>query len=118
LQNPEANWADRTLVTHVGRWEKGQAAEAKYKLCSIQDARFTLVNNSELYDLEADPGERKNVIADHPEVVVRLREAYEKWWSDVRPLLVNEDAVGPKSNPFKEMYWRQFGKPEEAQNAK
>jgi arylsulfatase len=22
---------------------------------------------------------------------------------------VNEDAVGPKMNPFKELYWKQFG---------
>jgi arylsulfatase len=23
--------------------------------------------------------------------------------------MVNEDAVGPKVNPFKERYWKQFG---------
>jgi arylsulfatase len=109
LQNPKTNWADRMLVTHVGRWEKGKMAEAKYKQCSIQNSRFTLVNNEELYDLEADPGEIKNVIADHPEVVATLRGAYDQWWSEVQPLLVNEDAVGPKINPFKELYWKQFG---------
>jgi arylsulfatase len=27
----------------------------------------------------------------------------------VTPLLVNEDAVGPAVNPFKELYWKQFG---------
>jgi len=27
----------------------------------------------------------------------------------VQPLLVNENAVGPKINPFKELYWKQFG---------
>ena len=26
-------------------------------------------------------------------------------------LVVNEDAVGPKVNPFKELYEKQFGKP-------
>jgi hypothetical protein len=24
--------------------------------------------------------------------------------------LINEDAVGPKENPVKELYWKQFGK--------
>ena len=109
LKNPKAEWADRTLVTHVGRWAKGQAAQSKYTGCAIQNSRFTLVNNQELYDLKADPGETKNVSADHPDVVAQLRTAYDQWWSDVQPLLVNENVVGPKINPFKELYWKQFG---------
>ena len=109
LKNPKAEWADRTLVHHVGRWAKGKAAESKYAKCAIQNSRFTLVNNEELYDLKADPGETRNVIADHPEVVAKLRAAYDQWWNEVQPLLVNENVVGPKINPFKELYWKQFG---------
>jgi len=109
LKNPQAEWTDRTLVHHVGRWDKGQMAEWKYKDCAIQDSRFTLVNNQELYDLKTDPGESKNVIAEHPEVVAKLRAAYDQWWDDVQPLLVNENVVGPKMNPMKELYWQQFG---------
>ena len=109
LKNPKAEWADRTLVHHVGRWAKGMEAESKYKKCAIQNTRFTLVNNTELYDLKADPGEKTNVIAEHPDVVATLRAAYEQWWTDVKPLLVNENAVGPKMNPMKELYWKQFG---------
>ena len=67
------------------------------------------MNNKELYDLKADPGETKNVIADHPEVVAKLRAAYDQWWNDVQPLLVNENVIGPKMNPLKELYWKQFG---------
>lgn len=109
LKNPQAKWADRTLVHHVGRWQKGKATESKYAKCAIQNSRFTLVNNDELYDLEADPGETKNVIAEHPDVVATLRTAYDQWWSGVLPLLVNEDAVGPSINPFQELYYKQFG---------
>lgn len=109
LTNAHADWPDRTLVTHVGRWPRGKVAEWKYRNCSIRDARYTLVNNAELYDLQADPGEKTNVIDAHPEVVAKLRGAYDQWWTDVQPLLVNEDAVGPKVNPFKELYWKQFG---------
>ena len=109
LKNPKAEWPDRTLVHHVGRWAKGKAAESKYAKCSIQNSRFTLVNNEELYDLKADPGESKNVIAEHPDVVAKLRTAYDQWWDEVQPLLVNEDVVAPKMNPFKELYWKQFG---------
>jgi arylsulfatase A-like enzyme len=109
LKNPKAEWAERTLVHHVGRWQRGKSADAKYKNCAIQNSRFTLVNNLELYDLKTDPGETTNVITAHPDVVADLRASYESWWADVQPLLVNETAIGPKINPFKAMYWRKFG---------
>jgi arylsulfatase len=83
--------------------------EWKYRQCSIRDARFTLVNNAELYDLQADPGEKTNVIEAHADVVAKLRAAYEQWWTEVQPLQVNENVVGPKVNPFKALYWQQFG---------
>ncbi|HEX5102801.1 MAG TPA: arylsulfatase [Pirellulaceae bacterium] len=109
LENPKAKWPDRTLVTHVGRWPRGQAAQSKHANSSIRDSRFRLVADRELYDLKSDPGETKNVIDQHPEAVAKLRAAYDQWWDDVQPLLVNEDAIGPKINPFKALYWKQFG---------
>jgi arylsulfatase len=108
IRNPRAAWEDRFLVTHVGRWPNGKVSEAKHTQCSIRNSRFTLVNNRELFDLDADPGEKQNVIERHPEIVERLRAEYDKWWNDVQPLLVNENAKGPEVNPFKELYWRQF----------
>ena len=72
LKNPKAEWADRMLVHHVGRWKNGTAEQSKYAKSAIQNSRFTLVNNEELYDLKADPGETTNVIAEHPEVVAEL----------------------------------------------
>lgn len=118
LQNPSAEWADRMLVTHVGRWQKGQAAESKYANMSIRSTRFQLVNvgkggqkNWELFDVKADPGQEKNVIADHPEVVKEMEAFYDKWWAETLPLMVNEEheGKGPAVNTFKELYWKQFG---------
>jgi arylsulfatase len=109
LEKPQAAWPDRFLVTHVGRWERGGVAEAKLAHCSIRDRRFTLVNDQELYDLESDYAETNNVIEQHPDAAARLRAAYDRWWRDVQPLLVNENATGPKVNPFKALYWKQFG---------
>lgn len=109
LKNPNAEWPDRTLIHHLGRWGNGKSGESKHAKCAIQNHRFTLVNNTELYDLKADPGETKNVIAEYPEVVASLRTTYDLWWSETLPLLVNENAIGPKVNPMKELYWKQFG---------
>ena len=69
LKNQRAEFADRYLVTHCGRWRRGHAAKAKFAQCSIRNGRFTLVNNAELYDLQKDPGETTNVLTGHPEVV-------------------------------------------------
>jgi arylsulfatase len=118
LRDPKAAWADRVLFTHVGRWPKGaKPADYKYVQCSVRDSRWHLVSPGkenkkawQLYDVKADPGEKTDVAARHPDVVARLDAAYEKWWDSVQPQLVNENAVGPKVNPFKELYWKQFGK--------
>ena len=116
LQNPAAPWPDRVLFTHIGRWERGQAAQSKYRNCSVRNSRWHLVCVSksgdkqwQLFDVKADPGEKNDVAAVHPDVVKELDTAYDTWWDSVQPQLVNENAVGPKVNPFKELYWKQFG---------
>ena len=107
--NPNAPWPDRYLFTHLGRWPKGQAAQSKHKSCAVRNARFRLVNDKELHDIRNDPGETKNVINEHPQVVADMRTAYDQWWNEILPCLENENAVGPKTNPFKALYWQQFG---------
>jgi arylsulfatase len=109
LKDPNAPWPERYVFVHVGRWQKGMAAESKYAKCAVRTNRFRLINNSELYDIRNDPGEIKNVIDQYPKEVAEMRAAYDKWWEEVLPAMENEDAVGPKVNPFKELYWKQFG---------
>lgn len=109
LKDPDAQWSDRMLVHHTGRWKSGTAESAKHSNSAIQNSQFTLVNNQELYDLKSDPGETLNVIKDHPKVVTELRAAYDQWWQETLPLMVNEDSVGPEINPFQELYFEQYG---------
>ena len=132
LRDHAAAWADRLLFTHVGRWPKGSdAADAKFGNCSIREPRWNLVSSPrralvnktkpgevlpgrepqwELFDLTVDPGETKNVAADYPDVVARLAKAYDAWWAEVQPAtLENEHAMGPKVNPYHELYYKQFG---------
>jgi arylsulfatase len=66
----------------------------------------------ELFDLAVDPGETKNLAAEHPEVIAELRKAYDAWWAEIVPAtLENERAEGPAINPFHELYYQQFGRP-------
>ena len=107
-QDRNVDWADRYLFTHVGRWQRGRASESKYRNCAVRTARFRLVNNTMLHDILNDPGETVNVIDQFPEEVAKMRAAYDEWWEEVLPLLVNEDTVRPAQNPFKVRYWEQF----------
>jgi arylsulfatase A-like enzyme len=110
LQDPHAAWPERTLIHHVARWGKGQQpSRFQYVDCAIQNERYSLVNHTELYDLVGDPGETTNVAHQHPDLVLRLRSVYDAWWKDVQPDLIHENAIGPTVNPFKAMYWKQFG---------
>ena len=69
----------------------------------------TAAKEWQLFDLEADPGQKTNVTARFPEVVAKLDSIYDEWWDSVQPQLVNEKAAAPNMNPFKELYWQQFG---------
>jgi arylsulfatase len=111
LKNPAAAWDDRNLFFHTGRWPDGKADESKYdtargKGFAVRNARYRLVNNAELYDVLNDPGEEKNIYDQKPEVVAEMHKAYDKWWDEVRPYMVNEGKeVG--LNPYHVKYKKQ-----------
>ena len=116
LSDARAPWhADRILFTHLGRWAAGAPPE-KHGVCSVRWENYLLVREQPgwtLHDLQADPGETRDVAAQHPEVVDRLDKAYAQWWQEVLPCLVNEAAykTAPKVNPFQAQYWKQFNGP-------
>lgn len=74
-----ANWPDRTMFF---QWHRGDAPERWRDACA-RNQRWKLVNNRELYDLAADPGEANNVASAHPDVVSQLSREYDAWFDDV-----------------------------------
>ncbi len=83
---------DRTLCV---QWHRGDVPELGRAFAARQ-GRWKLVQPLgtnegpgpqgaplELYDLTADPFEQHDRAAEHPEVVARLRRAYEAWFRDV-----------------------------------
>ena len=108
LENPHAGWADRMLYTHKGRWEKGEDPNlSKDKGFAVRTQRWRLVEK-ELYDIEKDPFEAKDVARDYPEVVERLMKAYDQWWQETLPLLVNEDRAYTEQQPQAVRYEKQL----------
>ena len=105
LDGSKASWKERYLFVHKGRWEKGEDPDKhKYENCAVRSERFRLVKNKELYDIEADPSEKTDVADKHPDVVKAMQAAYDKWWAETRPLMVNEDAPYAKEKPFFVLY--------------
>ena len=108
LEDPNSEWPDRHLFTHQGRWKKGTDPNlAKFKNCAVRTTRWRFVNNEELYDIKNDPYEKTNVLSEHPEVVAKLREHYDKWWEETVPLMVNEDAPNAPEQPQSARYYKQ-----------
>ena len=108
IKNPKTKWEDRYLFTHLGRWKRfSEPDDAKFKSCAVRNERFRFENNSELYDVIADPGQKTNVIDQHPKVVEKMRKAYDEWWKETRPKMVNEQAKFEGTHPFIEAYNKQ-----------
>ena len=57
--------------------------------------------------MEKDPGQETNVFDQHPDVVRSMRAAYEKFWAEARPLMVNEDVPMSPTRPFHELFEKQ-----------
>ncbi len=109
LEDAQTAWADRFLYTHLGRWATGKEPnDFQWKTFSVRNQRFRFVNNTELFDMEADPGQTKNVIEQHPDIVKEIRTDYDAWWKATRPMMVNETAAMSPTRPFHELYKAQL----------
>ncbi|MGJ8644823.1 MAG: arylsulfatase [Luteolibacter sp.] len=112
-----AEWPDRKLFFHNGRWPKVGAPDKfgkgdpnpdsyKGKKFAVRTDRWRLVGEA-LYDIDNDPGETKDVNKQHPEVVQELRKAWDEYWLHARPLMINEDASLDVEKPFEKTYLEQ-----------
>jgi len=92
LTGSPVKWPDREIFLQTHRGDR----PILYHHFAVVTERWKLLNASgfekeeyagpprfELYDLLQDPGERNNLAAEHPEIVERLRQDYEKWFKDV-----------------------------------
>ena len=123
LEGRADGWADRFLFTHTCRWPTG-ADPDQFKAVNfaVRNQRYRYVGPTgpggkgrnagappaaALYDMEVDPGQTSNVIAQHPEVAAPMRAAYEQYWKEARPLMVNETAPISPTKPYHEWFRQQ-----------
>jgi arylsulfatase len=89
----------------------------------VRNTRYTLVSEAgngpkaagktpkwQLFDVIADPGQKTDIASEKPEIASQLSKVYDQWWTSLHgQVSLNENAFGPKLNPFAEKYWKQFG---------
>ena len=94
----DGSWPDRILVTdsqrilHPEKWRKS----------AVMTNRWRLVNGKALYDMDADPGQQRDVAGEHPQVVERLTDFYEAWWEELLPTFAVDCPIHlghPAENP-------------------
>ena len=76
LWDRKADWPNRILQMDTQRLQN----LVKYRNYVVMDQDWRLVNGDELYNVNLDLAQTKNVIGQHPEVAARLAEGYERWW--------------------------------------
>ena len=95
------------IFQHVTRWGQGENPDRyKWHNYSVRNQRFRLVQGK-LYDMENDPSQLEEVTKQFPEQVEKMKSAYSKFWDEVRPLMIHEDAKGPEEPPYHVDYFKQ-----------
>ena len=100
IENEEKKWPDRILVTDSQRVRD----PIKWRKSAVMTDQWRLVNGKELYDINADPGQKMNVAAANPKVVERLTRFYDSWWEEIEPTFGKPTAIylgadAPMANP-------------------
>ena len=91
LEGESSDWPDRNLYF---QWHRGDVPEL-HRAFAVRGPRYKLVQAAgvgeqmrpkfkfELFDLANDPGEQHDLAADMPDIVNRMKSAYESWFRDV-----------------------------------
>jgi len=92
LRGAADDWPDRELFF---QWHRGDVPQP-HRACAVRGQRYKLVQprgvrgkplpaepKFELFDMQRDPLEMRDIAAEHPAIVKRLRHAYDAWFADV-----------------------------------
>jgi len=123
IEGTGGEWEDRFLFNHICRWPTGaEPNDFKDVNFSVRNQRWRYVGaragggkgkgkgknanvaGPSLFDMESDPAQTANVLADHPAVAAEMLAAYDQYWKEARPLMVNEDAPMSPTKPYYEWF--------------
>lgn len=119
IENADAAWEDRYLFTQKARWKTGsEPNEHQWKSYAVRNHRFrfvgggggdasTLAEKDALYDMEKDPAQTTNVISENEKIALQMKKAYDEFWKEARPLMVNEDVPMSPTRPYHVLFNKQ-----------
>ena len=55
-----------------------------------------------------DPGQKNDIANQHPNIVKEMHVAYDKFWKEARPLMVNETAPMSPTQPYRVDHQKQL----------
>ena len=92
-----AGWPERMLVTDSQRVRD----PIKWKQSAVMSQGWRLVNGKELYHIDEDPGQEKDLAGKYPDRVAKMRAFYEVWWAELEPTFARttELHLGHKDHP-------------------
>lgn len=105
LDTEKIPWPDRMIFARALWWKDMVGANGMPAVQSVgqvaypgavRTRRWRAVNDRhgwQLFDMLKDPAQKKNVGADHPQVVTRLASAYDDWFSDVRSTPIQRPTI-------------------------
>lgn len=79
LLNKDAVFKRDYLITDSQRVQE----PIKWRKSAVMSDKMRLINGTELYDISTDPGQDKDLAAQFPDVVAKMRGYYNEWWSSV-----------------------------------
>jgi arylsulfatase A len=92
LTGDAPDWPDRMVFARTAGWRsvlsfnEPVVRDLHTLGKTVRTQRWRAVNEGDgwmLYDMPADPSQQRDAAGDHPEVVARLRAAYDRWLADV-----------------------------------
>jgi len=87
LSGAVEKWPDRMIFSH----QTGKV--------SVRTQRYRLDAAGQLFDMEADPGQYRDISKEKPEVAAKLSEAIAQWKKEVLPKSPKDDRPFPVGHP-------------------
>lgn len=88
------------LLGEAKNWPDRMIFSLQNKRISVRTQQYRLSADGQLFDIEKDPGQKRDISAEKPDVTAKLKKAVEEWAREVLP------SVGPDDRPFPVGYWR------------
>ncbi|MCS7024471.1 MAG: arylsulfatase [Bryobacteraceae bacterium] len=83
------------LLGQAPHWPDRMIFSLQGKRVSVRTQRYCLDSEGRLYDMEADPGQSRDVASERPDVAAQLRAAQKQWASEMFSLLDTDDRPFP-----------------------